>query len=168
MQSVKQLQHAVCCRIQSCGRPLSRITHGSVTTARAIATRCCCVRQKAGAAGDSPDRTDQRAPEPPVRVRSAHPAECPAAPAAAQHFQRCHARQQPELLETQSRSLTAQTRPLFCRQMRDCCSVEQIFAVGQLSSRPRMHECAFARAGCAGHRNVVTVLHGQIDRIERT
>ena len=53
--------------------------------------------------------------------------------------------------------------------MRDCCSVEQIFAVGQaVQQTQNVHECAFARAGCAGHRNVVTVLHGQIDRIERT
>ena len=59
--------------------------------------------------------------------------------------------------------------PAVCRQMCDCCSVEQVFAVGQdCPADPEWHECAFARAGCAGHRNVVTVLHGQIDRIERT
>ena len=84
-------------------------------------------------------------------------------------FQRCHARQQPELLKHKSDLLTAQTRPLFCRQMCNRCSVEQVFAFGQaVQQTQNVHECAFARAGCAGHRNVVTVLHGQIDRIERT
>ena len=38
-------------------------------------------------------------------------------------FQCCHARQQPELLKHKADLLTAQTRPLFCRQMRDRCSV---------------------------------------------
>ena len=170
MQAVKQLQHAVCCgRIQSCGR-LIRQNH-----ARFCHDRPCDCHPLLLSAG--------KLVRPVIRpIRQANPLQnrqCAFAPLMPRNalqrqrqrdiFQRCHARQQPELLKHKADLLTAQTRPLFCRQMRDCCSVEQIFAFGQtVQQTQNVHECAFARAGCAGHRNVVTVLHGQIDRIECT
>ena len=116
MQSVKQLQHAVCCgRIQSCGRLIRRESRTVLSRPPVRLPPAAVVRRKAGAAGDSPDRTGQPAPEPPVRVGPSliMPRNAPAAPAAARFFSAGPASQQPELLKHKADLLTAQTRPLF-------------------------------------------------------